>query len=272
MADRTGKHITVTVREIAGDVLWGPATVRETCVVADLIDKVSKPVGCSGVTLIHHGIVLDSQAELSKLAPPLELTAHFEPPKRYVACRLASIDTSGDTAAETRSWDILLPCDDERLALLATWDLKNFVLPRCYNWEHTDDPSPDHLYNARPNWTSKQMALYQAFGEILEDIMMLNGSLLLHEMAGRGPFEVLPGILTVSTEFGLGFCQHHQDGRAKCSWGFGRASWPICGRPTCHCDLGQLIATADEGKLDAMLKDLKDAGRSVFVSKRSRRN
>lgn len=263
-------------------MLWGPAAVVELWTVADLADKLSKPVGCSEVTILHADVVLDMKTELSKLAPsllsPLELTAHFEPPKRYVTCRCASIDNSGDTDAQTSTRDILLPFDDERVALLSKYKLKSLVLPRCYTIQHDDNPDQDHLYNARPNWTSKQLALYQAIGEIAEELASNAPSnrnarvgLELHELAGRGPLEVLAGCLTITSEFALGFCQQHLDGhtshwqhwQGKCG-GFGR-SWPHCGRKTCHCDLGCLIATAGETKLDELHQDLKEAGRFVLI-------
>lgn len=73
----------LTVRTIAGNVIWGPEEVSSGMTVADLASKLDRPSSSPGVKLVHREEILDHGASLEELQEPSDLVVHFDPPKPF---------------------------------------------------------------------------------------------------------------------------------------------------------------------------------------------
>lgn len=74
---------TLTVRTIAGDVVWGPEEVSSGMTAGDLVSKLDRPSISPGVKLVHQEEILDHGARLEELREPSDLVVHFDPPKPF---------------------------------------------------------------------------------------------------------------------------------------------------------------------------------------------
>eukprot|EP00931_Biecheleriopsis_adriatica_P076800 TRINITY_DN50473_c0_g1_i1.p1 TRINITY_DN50473_c0_g1~~TRINITY_DN50473_c0_g1_i1.p1 ORF type:complete len:642 (-),score=123.12 TRINITY_DN50473_c0_g1_i1:118-1974(-) len=73
----------LTVRTIAGNVVWGPEEVSPGMTVADLASKMDRPSNSPGVKLVHQEEILDHGASLEELQEPSEIVVHFDSPKIF---------------------------------------------------------------------------------------------------------------------------------------------------------------------------------------------
>ncbi|CAE7783523.1 TE1, partial [Symbiodinium pilosum] len=155
--------------------------------------------------------------------------------------------------------DVLLDITDRRYQLLKKHNLSFAVVPATYIWEEGSN-EPNHLYEAKAQWSSLQLAVYQSLAAIAHDLLGCNGTTSLQDLAGKGPLEIVEGKLTMVTEFGLVFCtKPHTQDEPHCS----HCRYTNCYHapmPTCFCDFQKFVEFSTKEQLMAMKADLRAAG------------
>ncbi|CAE7214096.1 TE1 [Symbiodinium sp. CCMP2592] len=178
---------------------------------------------------------------------------------QYAACSLECCDFSRDTETYSVRWDVLLDVNDCRYELLKKHNLMFAVVPSTYMWE--DGSGMDkHLYEAKAQWSPLQIAIYQSLATIAHDLLCRKGTTSLQDLAGQGPLEVVPGKLTLVTEFGRAFCtKEHSPEEMHCCHDRYTSDYhaPM---PTCFCDLQKFVEFSSKEKLKEMKSDLETAG------------
>lgn len=165
-----------------------------------------------------------------------------------VVC-LKDLDSSGDTDAHSREWEVVYPVDNRIIRLFDDLELHQISLPRNFFWDEENADGDQHLRNVRKDWSDLQHQAYQGLVSLAE--RLLQGGETLSQRAGRGFFEVLPEILTVRSSFTLSFCQHAARSCRVQSWNPERA--------TCQCDIFCLVAKSSAEELMVINQKLRAA-------------
>eukprot|EP00418_Pyrodinium_bahamense_P038416 CAMPEP_0179199782 /NCGR_PEP_ID=MMETSP0796-20121207/99403_1 /TAXON_ID=73915 /ORGANISM="Pyrodinium bahamense, Strain pbaha01" /LENGTH=169 /DNA_ID=CAMNT_0020904295 /DNA_START=380 /DNA_END=886 /DNA_ORIENTATION=- len=93
-----------------------------------------------------------------------------------------------------------------------------------------------------------------------DDMISGRDATTIYDLAGQGAFEIRPGNLTLTTEFGLSYCaRRHSAGQKKCDYS------RVCSDynahvPTCHCDVLNFVEFAGASELEGLGADLAAIG------------
>lgn len=168
---------------------------------------------------------------------------------QYRVVCLKDLDSSGDTDAHSREWEVVYPAEDRIIRLFDDLELKQISMPRNFFWDEENTEDDQHLLNVRKDWSDLQHQTYRGLASLAE--RLLQGGETLSQRAGRGLFEVLPEILTVRSSFTLSFCKHGARSCQVQSWNPERA--------TCQCDVFCLVAKSSAKELMVINQKLRAA-------------
>eukprot|EP00927_Polykrikos_kofoidii_P082694 TRINITY_DN8282_c0_g2_i1.p1 TRINITY_DN8282_c0_g2~~TRINITY_DN8282_c0_g2_i1.p1 ORF type:complete len:252 (-),score=34.45 TRINITY_DN8282_c0_g2_i1:386-1141(-) len=202
-----------------------------------------------------------SAGSTSARSPHVNILVEPKPAPLFAAVCLEDVDFSRDTEAFAKRFDVLVNVNDTRYLFLVNHSFSMVVVPVPGLWEHTDNPDDRHLYRMKTWWSDLQFSVYQALASIASDLLDRRGTTTIYGLAGKGPFEIAYGKLTLVREFGLRYCpKNHTATWKRCqkdSHSFAGYNAPM---PTCHDQILNFVEFAAVEELEAMRAGLESIG------------